>query len=254
MRRRRGSPEEMSNHPFRSLFDLMVALVFILIGALVLQNGNTFDARPLQNELLFLHNLEIKETASHSGRNTEQYYTSLSQLPKGDPCRSLLANGGVISAEQWRILQAHTTQMWQTLAPYFNDVLHSETVTVNYGQDQLHFASGSAIPIYPTQIHPILQDAYQKCRQGFTRIRVEGNTDDIPIHNRMYPSNWELSAARAIWVAKQIENYLISNRITIGSKGVFVEAIGFGDSKPLVPNNTSSNRAQNRRIDIVYQK
>jgi len=252
--RRRGGPEEMSNHPFRSLFDLMVALVFILIGALVLQKGNSFDTRPLQmqNELLILHNLEIKESENHSGQNSENYFTSLSQLPKGDPCRCLLKNGGIISAEQWRTLQAHTTQMWQKLSPFFNHIFHSEIIHI-IPQGKLQFASGSAVPIYPSQIQPILQDAYQKCLKGCTRIRVEGNTDNIPISNRMYPSNWELSAARAIWVAKQIQAYLTSKGVSIGKKGVFIEAIGFGDSKPIVPNTSDANRAKNRRIEIVYE-
>jgi outer membrane protein OmpA-like peptidoglycan-associated protein len=266
--RRRGGPEEMSNHPFRSLFDLMVALVFILIGALVLQNGNTYKHTPhqnesqngntynattLMNELHVLHNMQIKEYAKKHKLKNVHYFTSLSELPKGDPCRAILRNGGRLNEEEWKLLQAHRTQMWQKLLPYFHHILYSKITNI-IPQGKLQFASGSAVPIYPSQIQPILQDAYQKCLKGFTSIRVEGNTDNIPISNRMYPSNWELSAARAIWVAKQIQAYLTSKGVSIGKKGVFIEAIGFGDSKPIVPNTSDANRAKNRRIEIVYEK
>jgi len=251
--RRRGGPEEMSNHPFRSLFDLMVALVFILIGALVLQKGNTYNATPLQNELLLLHNTQIKEYAKKHKLKNVHYYTSLTELPKGDPCRAILRNGGRLNGEEWKLLQAHRTQMWNKWGPILNTMVRSETVTINIGQDKLHFETGMAVPIDPRQIQPILVGAYQECLKGFTRIRVEGNTDNIPISNRMYPSNWELSAARAIWVAKQIQAYLTSKGVSIGKKGVFIEAIGFGDSKPIVPNTSDANRAKNRRIEIVYE-
>jgi flagellar motor protein MotB len=244
----------MSNHPFRSLFDLMVALVFILIGALVLQNGNTYDATPLQNELLLLHNAQLKETARKAGQKHPQYYRSLAELPKDDPCRAILRNNGSLSAEEWKKLQTHRTKMWQSLSPILNEMVRSETVITNIGQDKLHFETGMAVPIDPRQIQPILVDAYQKYKDGFRNFRVEGHTDNIPIHTSIYPSNWELSAARAIWVARQIQVYLAAHGASIGEKGVFVEAIGFGDSKPRVPNTSDANRAQNRRIEIVYEK
>lgn len=75
-------------------------------------------------------------------------------------------------------------------------------------------------------------------------ILVEGHTDDTPIHTRQYPSNWELSTARATSVVRYfIELHRIPpNRLS---------ASGYGEYKPLVANSSPDNRAKNRRVDIV---
>ncbi len=76
------------------------------------------------------------------------------------------------------------------------------------------------------------------------QIRVEGHTDSIPIANTRYPSNWELSSARAAAVVR----YLIDEK---GINPDRISTLGYGDSRPLVPNDTPENRARNRRVDIV---
>lgn len=75
-------------------------------------------------------------------------------------------------------------------------------------------------------------------------IRVEGHTDNTPISNGRFPSNWELSSARSTEVVK----YLIdTHRIS----GKVISALGYGSFRPIRPNNTIENRAKNRRVDIV---
>jgi chemotaxis protein MotB len=74
------------------------------------------------------------------------------------------------------------------------------------------------------------------------KIRVEGHTDNVPINNERYPSNWELSAARAINVLK------FFNRL--GIEGERLTAVGHGKFHPLVDNDTPENRSQNRRVEI----
>ena len=72
-------------------------------------------------------------------------------------------------------------------------------------------------------------------------ILVEGHTDDQPIHNMYFDSNWELSTARATSVARLlIEKY--------GLPADHLGAVGYGDKRPLVPNTTPENRAKNRRV------
>ncbi len=72
-------------------------------------------------------------------------------------------------------------------------------------------------------------------------ILVEGHTDDQPIHNMYFDSNWELSTARATSVARLlIEKY----GIPAGHLG----AVGYGDARPVVPNATPEGRAKNRRV------
>jgi chemotaxis protein MotB len=76
------------------------------------------------------------------------------------------------------------------------------------------------------------------------QIRVEGHTDDVPIENKRFPSNWELSVARAVNVVK----YFISKG-NISPERLF--AAGYGDSKPLYPNVSDHNRELNRRVGII---
>lgn len=79
------------------------------------------------------------------------------------------------------------------------------------------------------------------------RIVVSGHTDDVPIDTHQYRSNWELSAARSYSVIEEMMNQhkIPANRF---------ELRGFGDTKPLVPNNSEKNRAKNRRIEIMIDQ
>jgi chemotaxis protein MotB len=79
----------------------------------------------------------------------------------------------------------------------------------------------------------------------YYQVRVEGHTDAKPIspfHRYRYPSNWELSYARAVSIAK----YFIQKGVPPERMGV----AGYGDSKPRVPNDTEEHRARNRRVEI----
>lgn len=76
-------------------------------------------------------------------------------------------------------------------------------------------------------------------------IRIEGHTDNIPIRTERFPSNWELSAARAVNVLR----YFIDNH---GVSSQRISAVGFGEYRPLVSNDTPEYRAQNRRVEIIF--
>ncbi|MGC8728338.1 MAG: OmpA/MotB family protein [Elusimicrobiales bacterium] len=71
-------------------------------------------------------------------------------------------------------------------------------------------------------------------------IIVEGHTDNVPIFTQQFASNWELSTARATSVVK----YLIDKGISPNK----ISAIGYGEFRPVVPNDTPQNRQKNRRV------
>jgi chemotaxis protein MotB len=75
-------------------------------------------------------------------------------------------------------------------------------------------------------------------------VRVEGHTDNVPIQTRRFPSNWELSVARAVSVVKYFAE--VSN---IDPRRL--SAVGYGESRPVAANDTLSNRAKNRRVEIL---
>lgn len=72
-------------------------------------------------------------------------------------------------------------------------------------------------------------------------ILVEGHTDNTPIHTAQYDSNWELSTARATNVVK----YLVKVK---GLAPAHIAAVGYGEFKPLVANDSPENRTKNRRV------
>jgi chemotaxis protein MotB len=75
-------------------------------------------------------------------------------------------------------------------------------------------------------------------------IRVEGHTDNVPISNSRFPSNWELSTARATVVL----SYLIQS---YGMRPEMLSAAGYAEFRPVVPNDTEEGKARNRRVDII---
>ena len=77
-------------------------------------------------------------------------------------------------------------------------------------------------------------------------IRVEGHTDNVPIKGALakrYPTNWELSAARAITVTRYLEKE--------GLDPALLSAAAFGEYQPVADNETAEGRAKNRRIAII---
>jgi len=75
-------------------------------------------------------------------------------------------------------------------------------------------------------------------------IRIEGHTDDVPIHNSLYASNWELSTARAT----EIVRLLITR---YGFPPESLSAAGYAQFHPVASNNSATGRAHNRRVDLV---
>ncbi len=115
-------------------------------------------------------------------------------------------------------------------------------------QSEIFFSSGSALiedkgTLKIIEIANLLKSITSKIPENIDwLIQVEGHTDNIPISNKDYPSNWELSTARAISVAKiMINNGIEPNRINVA---------GYGEFRPLVDNKSKIDREKNRRIEL----
>jgi chemotaxis protein MotB len=108
--------------------------------------------------------------------------------------------------------------------------------------DKSYYDSGSA------QLRPetkkILDEVDVFLRKNDNLIRVEGNTDNVPISTAWYPSNWELSTARAVNVVRYLveQDHLDPMRIS---------AAGYGQYHPRTDNSTPQARQENRRVDVV---
>ena len=107
--------------------------------------------------------------------------------------------------------------------------------------DNLLFERGSA-ELTPVA-NSILTEIAQSLKSAPNDVMVEGHTCTIPIDTPQFPSNWELSAARASRVVRYLE--------TSHVPGWRMSAVGYGETRPYAPNDTEEHRMKNRRVDIV---
>ncbi len=111
-------------------------------------------------------------------------------------------------------------------------------------KDSILFHSGDTAP--SEQAVAIFNEIAEILKPYDNPIQVEGYTDNIPINSSRYPTNWELSSARASAIVK-----------VLASQGVAPErlaAVGYGEYQPVAPNTTAEGRAQNRRVTIMVAK
>ena len=108
--------------------------------------------------------------------------------------------------------------------------------------DKFTFDSGSA-DLKPS-LKPVLDRVSSVIKSERSSVRIEGHTDDRPISNSRFPSNWQLSATRAA-------NVLCYFVETDGVSPDKINCVGYADQRPIVRNTTEENRARNRRVEIV---
>jgi chemotaxis protein MotB len=126
--------------------------------------------------------------------------------------------------------------------------ISKDSVTTYIGRDglviSLHeggfFESGSA-EVTPASI-PLLSALVDTL--PLRPVRIEGHTDDIPIHTAQFATNWELSTARASAIARFLIDHSRLNPVD-------VSAAGYAEFHPVATNATAEGRARNRRVDII---
>jgi chemotaxis protein MotB len=160
------------------------------------------------------------------------------------------AHGELEAASQaQRAAAAALDQVAQNVEHAMHDLVAKNLVAVRRGDSSVEveirtdilFPSGSAT-LAPGAID-ILTRLAESLRSVPNPIRVEGHTDDRPISTRAFPSNWELSAARASSVV-----HLFSSREIEPAR---LAVIGLGEYRPVKSNVTSEGRNANRRVVIV---
>ena len=117
---------------------------------------------------------------------------------------------------------------------------HKDWVEVEIQNDVL-FPSGSAL--LSNEAQRLMQDVGKALADIKNPIFIEGHTDNVPISTAQFPSNWELSAARASAVLKILAGEGVSpTQMTV---------LGYGEQRPLQPNETIEGRAANRRVILA---
>lgn len=134
----------------------------------------------------------------------------------------------------------------QNLTSAMDVILTKEGLTIRLKQPVL-FDSGEAK--IKTDALPILDEVVRLVKDLPNDIRITGHTDNVPISTTKFPSNWELSTARATNVLR----YLLETAFA-SSGAERLSAAGYAFYKPILSNDTAFGRAQNRRVEIVISR
>ena len=139
-----------------------------------------------------------------------------------------------------------------TIKKQFKDLIVDKKIRLRESADWLEvevgsnvlFSTGSAF--LDNDAEMIVKNLAEVLKSTKNTITVEGFTDNIPIHNTIYPSNWELSADRAAAVASAF--------IAAGIEAKRLAVTGYGENFPIADNATAKGQKKNRRIIIVVEK
>ncbi|HPG37971.1 MAG TPA: flagellar motor protein MotB [bacterium] len=131
----------------------------------------------------------------------------------------------------------------------YTDEIKNNDLSVEKVEDGIIIRLGDHLVFEPGQAqlkfeaYNILEKISKMILVNEYSVVVEGHTDNVPINSVQFPSNWDLSTARALSVLKYFTD-------TAGVDPNTIIAIGRGEFKPLAPNDTPENRAKNRRVEI----
>jgi chemotaxis protein MotB len=147
-------------------------------------------------------------------------------------------------------VQRDLRELQAKLTGLLSNQIAQHVIALKLGRDGLtislreagFYDSGSAVP--HAQSRETLEEIATTLAQTPYDLRIEGHTDNRPIHTAQFNSNWELSTARASELAKSlIVDYHFAP--------VRLSAAGFAEYHPVASNQTADGRAQNRRVDII---
>lgn len=134
-----------------------------------------------------------------------------------------------------------SSKITSNLAHQIRFILEKRGLVIRISE-HIFFPSGEAT-IRP-EMEPILQVLGRTLEKVPNHIRIEGHTDNVPIHTVRFPSNWELSTARATTIVR----YLLEHFRFDPER---LSATGYGEYRPIETNSTPEGRMQNRRVDFV---
>lgn len=170
-------------------------------------------------------------------------FTRLSASKREQLMRALANLGKKIEVTQQQIVEEQTDELSKKLKDIATVEVKEEEIVINLPSPVL-FDIGKA-ELKDTAL-VVLKEVAESLKSITSEIVVEGHTDNTPIYGGKYKSNWELSAARAF----SVRDYLIKE----GIEEKRISCVGYGEYRPVAPNDTEENKAKNRRIEIKIIK
>lgn len=174
--------------------------------------------------------------------------SSFQSILSGSKSDSILYDGDNLIDLHEELIQ--TEEMYDKVSDYLEDQDLGSDVSVSMDskgifvemKDAILFESGRA-ELKPEGIE-VLKKLEGLISDFDNELVIEGHTDNVPMTSGRFPSNWELSTARAVTVVRYLSESL---DIDPGR----LSAVGYGEYRPIKPNDTAENRAANRRVNIL---
>ncbi|OWZ84236.1 flagellar motor protein MotB [Natranaerobius trueperi] len=234
-RQRRNREQDFDSSGGNWLQTYADTITLLLAFFVLLYSMSTIDAEKFDRVLVSLHE-------SFSGVLSEHQ----AQIPKEDPDITLPSPDRNIPEKEERMME----NIYDQLKEYIDEADLADVVLLDkeeHGvvlrfQDKVLFDPGSAN--LKREGVDILNEIASILKEVPNEIKVEGFTDDVPQNTPEFPSNWELSTGRATTVLRNLTETgeLDPERLS---------ATGYGEYRPMVPNDSPENRQLNRRVDIT---
>lgn len=170
-------------------------------------------------------------------------FTRLSASKREELINALANLGKKKEITQEQIVKQETDELSKKLQKIATVEVKEEEIVINLPSPVLFDMGKAELKENATAI---LKEVAESLKVIPNEIVVEGHTDNLPIYGGKYKSNWELSAARAF----SVRSFLIKE----GIEEKRISCIGYGEYRPIAPNDTEENRAKNRRIEIKIIK
>lgn len=238
MARKHKKHEEHENHE-RWLVSYADFITLLFAFFVVMYATSTEDAEK-QKEFEDSIKLELRLTgrggSDSAGNELESAIAEL-MMPLGN----FPKKGGPGEVEDYVVRSLDKSMGAQQKKESIQDIYHDAVGVRIALAASTFFPSGSAK--LKSSALSSLDKVAEVLKSNTKRIIVEGHTDDTPIQDSLFPSNWELAGGRASAVVR----YFVKVHQLDAKRFI---SISYGDQKPIVPNDTEEHRSMNRRIEI----
>ncbi|AXK40464.1 flagellar motor protein MotD [Crenobacter cavernae] len=249
MARRRRHEEEHENHErwLVSYADFITLLFAFFVVMYAISSVNEGKYRVLSTAIVEAFNtgekITVNPTPPTGGANT------MIAVPNAKPVAEAVKSRPKVTTPERGREQAKLAQLANELMKVMDPLIRGGQVRVTQSalgvaieiKDSALFPVGQAAP--SAQSRQVLAEVARVLSTVDNPVRVEGFTDNVPIKNPVYPSNWELSASRAGSVVRLfVESGIAPDRLV---------AIGRAENLPVADNASDDGRAKNRRVSIT---
>lgn len=230
-------PEELEEEKNEWIVTFADLSMLLLVFFILLYSMSTIDPRKFTDSFL-----AVKMAL---GKKDDQLMTARVKSEEAAILDTVRMQKQLIEAQRKVFSDVRTFITRKGVEGVVGAVLEEGKITLRLPGDVL-FASGEV------ELNQRGQDVLRRLKDFLVKandqmINIKGYTDDVPPgRNSRFKDNWEISSLRAVYVLRYLMQLGIdANRLT---------ATGLADMDPLYPNNTSENRARNRRVELVLEK